>query len=79
MFTDPRLHGGASTTSVSAGVIAQESTKNREGLWNAFMITLTQWLRTRREGVLCWTSQTMKNWSEMGRSGEVLAIVTMRW
>lgn len=41
-FTGPCLHGGASTTSISAGGTAQESTNNSEGLWNTFMVTLTQ-------------------------------------
>lgn len=41
-FTGPCLHDGASTTPVSAGGSAQESTKNSEGLWNAFTVTLTQ-------------------------------------
>lgn len=41
-FTGPCLHGGASATSISAGGTAKESTKNSEGLWNGFMVTLTQ-------------------------------------
>lgn len=41
-FTGPCVHGGASTTSISAGGTAQESTKNSERLWNSFVVTLTQ-------------------------------------
>lgn len=41
-FTGLCLHGGASTTSISAGGTAQESTKNSEGFWNVFMVTSAQ-------------------------------------
>lgn len=49
-FTGPCLHGGASTTSVSAGGTAQESTKNSEGFWNALMVTSRQVVEEQKRG-----------------------------